>query len=142
MSRRVGLFLAMILVLVLSAACEGGTSGSVSGSSERCSSGGSGGTCSGKWKRLTGTYSKDVENDSIFSGDAIAVEVQVSVEAGTVRVSLEDPDGEVTSVDVAPGGTETLAGFAKGDFDAFDVRFQAVDGEATGVSWEIAYQIP
>jgi hypothetical protein len=142
MSRRVGLVLAMVLVLVLSAACEGGTSGSVSGSSERCSQKMGAGTCSGKWKRLRGTYTKNVESDYISSGEAIAVEVQVSVEEGTVRVYIEDPDGGVTSVDVAPGSTGTLVGFAKGDFDEFDVKFEAVDGEATGVSWEIAYQIP
>jgi hypothetical protein len=142
MSRRVGLVLMMVLVLVLTVACEGGTSGSVSGSSERCSHKVSGGTCSGKFKRLRGTYTKNVESERIFSGSAIPVEVKASVESGTLRVYVEDPDGEVTSVDVAPGGTGTLVGFAKGEFDEFDVKFEAVGEEATGVSWEIVYQIP
>lgn len=142
MRKRVWLVLFLVLLIVLSTACEGGTSGSVVGSRESCSSRGGSGTCKGSWRKLSGTYGQDIEDEWISGGEAITVKAQVSVESGTVRVSVESPDDQVSSVDVAPGKPATLVGIAEGAFEEFEVRFEAVEGEATGISYEIAYQLP
>ena len=141
-SRPLRTILALALIAALLIACQGGTSGSVVGSSERCSHNPASGTCEGSYRKLSGTYSKNVENDRIFIGMDIPVEVRVTVEGGAVRVSVESPDGEVTSATAEPGQPATLTGVAKGAGGRFIVRFEAVEGQATGVSYEIAYQIP
>lgn len=128
------------VLLVLGAACEGGTSGSVSGSRQRCSSGSRAGECSGSFNKLSGTYSLDVENESVVS--SAEVEVSAAVESGALRVYLKTPDGETTGVDVPAGGSATLRGTAKGEWDGFRVYFEAVEGEAEGVTYEISYQVP
>ena len=102
-------------------ACEGGASGSVVGSSERCQWGGSEGVCDGQIKKLSGTFTVDIEDDDIFSGDIINVEAVVSVEGGVIDVSVESPDGRITSLQVLPNRPGTLVGHAEGDFSAFEV---------------------
>ena len=140
MKLRMGIYVIVALALVVSVACEGGTSGSVTNSRRSCREGWGSGSCKGSYGKLSGTYSENIENDSISSNEAIDVEVQVSVEEGTIRVSVESPDGEELSAQATPGNPATLVAVAKGSFEEFDVRFEAVDGEARGVSWEIAYQ--
>jgi hypothetical protein len=132
--------LALAVTLVLCAACEGGTRGSVSGSRQRCSSSFRKGQCSGSFKKLSGTYSLDVENDSVVS--KVEVEVQASVQVGALKVYVKTPDDEIVSVDVPAGGSASLSGLAKGEWDGFRVYFEAVEGEAEGVTYEIAYQVP
>ena len=132
--------LAILAIGVLCAACEGGTSGSVSGSSQRCSQTYGSGQCSGSFKKLSGTYSLNVENDSVVS--SAEVEVKAAVESGSLKVYIKTPDDEITSVDVPAGGSATLSGVAKGTWDGFTVYFEAVDGQAQGVTYEITYQIP
>jgi hypothetical protein len=133
---------ALVLALVLATACEGGTSGSVVGSRQSCNYRMGSGTCKGSYRKLSGTYSEDIENDGIYASDAIQVRVEVSVESGVVRVSIKSPDGEVLSVDASPAQPATLTGIAGGFSEEFRVQFQAVDGEAAGVSYDIAYQVP
>jgi hypothetical protein len=141
-NKRIYPILAITLLAAVLIACEGGTSGSIVGGRESCTHRGSSGVCDGTWKKLAGTYGKDVENESISSGDAVDVQVQVSVESGKVRVSLQSPDGEESSVEVEPGKAATLSGMAEGSFEEFEVRFEAVEGEASGVAYTISYQVP
>ncbi len=127
-----------ILVLILSA-CEGATSGSVRNSSQSCRAGGGSGGCEGRIGRLSGTYGIDVEDEGISPGDTILLEVGVSVETGNLRVFFEDPDGQVTSVEVAPGMPGQLTGYVQGEFDGFGIGFQALSESAEGINYSLEY---
>ncbi|MFV9675470.1 MAG: hypothetical protein ACNYZI_08830 [Anaerolineales bacterium] len=131
----------ILLLTALLASCAGGTSGSVLGSRESCRINAGSGSCEGTFSTLKGTYGKDIEDEAIFSGDAIDVEIQSSVESGPVRISVESPSGEVTFIEILSGNSGTLIGVASGEFDGFEVVFEALDGEATGIIYQIAYQV-
>lgn len=131
----------ILLLTALLASCAGGTSGSVLGSRESCRINAGSGSCEGTFSTLKGTYGKDIEDEAIFSGDAIDVEVQSSVESGPVRISVESPSGEVTFIEILSGNSGTLIGVASGEFDGFEVVFEALDGEATGITYQITYQV-
>jgi hypothetical protein len=133
------LCLTVIFIAVL--ACEGGTSGSVTNSNQTCQSTGNRGGCEGKFGKLRGTYSLEIEDDEISSVDLINVEARVSVESGTVKVSVQGSDGEVSSVQASPDRAATLIGVVEGDFGAFEVTFEALDEEAITVRYNISYQI-
>jgi len=141
MLRRTIAWIPLLMIFLAMIACEGGTSGSVVGSSQSCQWGGSGGICEGKFKKLSGTYGVDIENDDISSGDKIDVEVEVTLESGVVNVSVESPEGRISSVQVLPNQPGTLIGQAEGEFSAFEVTFEAVDGDAENIVWSISYQI-
>ena len=129
----------LVLAMMLVTACAGGTSGSVVGGRENCRINGGVGFCEGKFNRLNGTFGKDIEDDFIFGGDQVDVTVEASVESGSVRISVEAPNGDVTSVDITPDSPGTLVGIAEGEFDGFEVTFQALGEEATGVQYRIDY---
>ena len=131
----------ILLLTALLASCAGGTSGSVLGSRESCRINAGSGSCEGTFSTLKGTYGKDIEDEAIFSGDAIDVEVQSSVESGPVRISVESPSGEVTFIEILSGNSGTLIGVASGEFDGFEVVFEALNGEATGIIYQITYQV-
>lgn len=130
----------LLLALVLLVGCAGGTSGSIVGSSQSCKTGGGSGSCSGRIGKLTGTYGMDIEDEGIFSGDPVDVELTLSIEVGLVDVSVEDPGGKSYSIEVEPGSEATLLGVSKGEFDGFQITFHAVDGPAEGLSYELIYQ--
>jgi hypothetical protein len=130
----------LLLPLVLLAACAGGTSGSIVSSSQSCKTGGGSGSCSGRIGKLTGTYGMDIEDEGIFSGDEVEVEITLSIEVGLVDVSVEDPGGKSYSIEVEPGSEATLLGVSTGEFDGFEITFHAVDGAAQGLSYELIYQ--
>ncbi|MGD8552922.1 MAG: hypothetical protein PVH60_04580 [Anaerolineales bacterium] len=129
----------LLLAPAILAACAGGTSGSVVGGRENCRINGGVGYCEGRFNRLNGTYGMDIEDDYIFGGDDVDVTVEAAVESGTVRISVESPAGDVSSIEVGPGSSGTLIGIAEGEFDGFEVTFEAVGGEATGVEYRIDY---
>jgi len=131
----------ILLLTVLLTSCAGGTSGSVLGSRETCRISAGSGSCEGTFSTLKGTYGKDIEDEAIFSGDAIDVEVQASVENGPIRISVESPDGTVTFIEILTGNSGTLIGVASGEFDGFEVVFEALEGEATGITYQITYQV-
>lgn len=131
----------LIAILLSSLACEGGTSGSVVGSGETCRAESGGGVCEGTFSKLSGTYGKDIEDDDIMSGDLIDVEVEVSVESGSVRISVESSEGGKVSTDAEPGQPGTLIGVADGEFEKFTVTFEATEGEARNVTYTINYRI-
>jgi hypothetical protein len=132
------LIAALILAL---AACEGGTSGSVIGSSESCSQRGDSGSCQGRYRTLRGSYGADIEHEGMSSFDTVQVQVEVSVESGNVNVSIETPDGERPSMTASPGAPVTLVGLAAGGMDGFEVRLEAANGEASGVSYTVVYEL-
>lgn len=129
----------LFTALILLSACEGSTSGSVVGVRERCRINGGVGFCEGQFRTLNGTYHKNIEDDFIFGGDSVEVTVEASVEEGTVRISVESPGGDLTSIDITPETPGTLIAVADGKFDGFEVIFQAIDGEAAGVEYRIDY---
>jgi hypothetical protein len=135
---RSAILFALLATLVLATAC--GTSGSVSGSRQSCSSRGSEGECSGSFKKLSGTYSLDIENEHVVS--EAEIQVKASVQTGPLKVYVRTPDDEINSVDVPVGGAATLLGTAKGEFDGFKVYFEAVEGQAEGVKYQIRYFVP
>jgi len=134
-------WLPILLLTTLLASCAGGTSGSVLGSRESCFINAGSGICEGTFSTLKGTYGKDIEDEAIFSGDAIDVEVQTSVESGPVRISVQSPSGEATFIEISSGNSGTLIGVASGEFDGFEVVFEALNGEATGITYQITYQV-
>ncbi|MFN2149077.1 MAG: hypothetical protein ACK2T2_11855 [Anaerolineales bacterium] len=142
MKQRAILILMLLLTLagLLLAACTGGTSGSIVRSSQSCKTGGGSGSCTGKIGTLTGTYGMDIEDEGIFNGDAIDVQITATVENGLVEITVEDPDGKAYSVQVEPGAQAELLGVSTGEFDGFQVTFRAVDGQAEGLSYELIYQ--
>ena len=141
MSNRQSYWIPILLLTVLLTSCSGGTSGSVRGSNESCRISAGSGTCEGTFNKLKGTYGKDIEDESKYSGDAIDVEVQASVVTGPVRISVESPEGEVAFVEISSGNSGTLIGVASGEFDGFEVVFEALEGEATDITYQITYQV-
>lgn len=133
----------MASVLVSGAlGCEGGTSGSVSGHRISCSGNSlGGGTCQGSFKKLSGTFSEDVEV-SRSAIHAVNAEVTASVEEGAVRVYLVAPDGTQTGAEMRPGSPVAISGPARGHTDEFRVYFEALEGSASGVSFEVSYSYP
>ena len=139
-SLRVSSLFALLAILVLGTACEGGTSGSVTGSRQRCTQRTGSGQCSGSFKTLSGTYSVDMESDSM--PDSVPVEVQASVENGALKVWIKTPEDGINSVDVPAGRSATLQGVAKGDWDKVSVYFEAISEKVEGVTYEIVYEFP
>ncbi len=142
MNKRTWLALTLVLVLIVVTACEGGTRGSVMGARQRCTHKVDSGKCTGSWRKLSGTYSVDVENDRLFGKTPVQVRVQASVESGRIRFWVKSPDSEITGAKAAPGKSGTLEGVATGSGDKFEVMFEAVEGPAQGISYEITYRIP
>lgn len=138
--RNLGRVASLLFALIILAACAGGTSGNVVGGRESCRINGGVGYCEGKFNRLNGTYDKDIEDEFIFGGDHVDVTIEASVETGIVRISVEAPNGSIASIDITPDSPGTLIGIAEGEFDGFEVTFEALEGEATGVEYRIDYQ--
>ncbi len=131
------LIVLLVLVTLIISACEGGTSGSVSGSSQSCSTDNNGGICQGHFKKLSGTFSEDIPITR--SVDEIHVAVDTSVDSGTVRVYLVAPDGTKTEAIVKPNEPASVSGIAEESFDTFRVYFEAMDGQAEGVTYKLSF---
>jgi hypothetical protein len=142
MMRKALLCLIAIALILSALGCDEGTSGSVTGQRISCSGNSlKGGTCKGRFKKLSGTFSEDIEvsRSAIHSVNA---EVTASVEEGPVRVYLIAPDETETSAEARPGSPATVSGIARGHIDSFRVYFEALEGTASGVSFEISYTYP
>ena len=142
MRRKAFLYLMAVALVISVLGCSGGTSGSVSGKRMSCSGDSlEGGSCKGRFKKLSGTYSADVEvsRSAIHSVNA---EVTASVEDGPVRVYLVAPDGTETTAEARPGSPVTVSGPARGHTDEFRVYFEALEGRASGVSFTVSYTYP
>ena len=132
----------LVGAVVLAVAACGGTGGSVSGASERCTRDGSAGRCEGAFASLAGTYDKIIEAEGCHTNVAVMVEVTVSVAAGTVKVKTTGPDGVDYIAEALPGSPAALTGAAAGCTNEFHVIFAAAEGEATGVEYAIQYEVP
>ena len=134
-------WLVLVVLLVAVLACES-SGGSAVGGSESCNRSGNTGTCEGTFSKLSGTYTKKIEAQYARTNDEVPVEISVTVEQGTVRVSVTAPDGTVASADSTSGSPASLSGTSTGNNDEFPVTFEAVGGDATGVSYSINYEVP
>jgi hypothetical protein len=135
--KRLALCLMLVLALFIVLGCQGGTSGSATGSSHSCSGGGGSGSCDGRIGKLSGTISEEFETSS--GADYVDVEATVSSESGIVRMWVMGPNDEKPTVEAGAGASATLKGQAEVSFDAFKVYFQAVDGTASGVKYTLTH---
>ena len=135
------LFCIFAFLITCLSSCEGGISGSVMGSRQKCSSDIAGGHCEGSFKKLSGTISEDMSMTRT-GFQTVKAEVWASVEEGALRVYLVDPEGVKTSQVVYPGQPATLVGEAEAYYDSFRVYFEALDGDAQGVEYVIDYTYP
>lgn len=141
MSKKSLMILSTLFMSILASACSGATSGSVRSASQSCLNLGGSGSCEGRIGRLNGTYGIDIGDEGISSSDLILVELSVTVELGTVRVFLEGADGDVTSAEVKPGSAVHISGFAQGEFDGFEINFEALGESAEGLTYNFNYTI-
>jgi len=132
----------LIGILALSG-CEGGTQTNVQ---SRCSGADGPNVCMVTLVSIEGgVYRHDIKNSSFWQGTtAIEVTVRITVEKGTIRVWLEDSQGNKTLAGVEPGQTAELKGVAYvtgTDKRSFSVYFEPL-GEtkrAENVQAEIRY---
>jgi hypothetical protein len=142
MMRKVFLCLMAVALVISALGCSEGTSGSVVGKRMSCSGNSlKGGSCKGRFKKLSGTYTAHIEvsRSTIHS---VLAEVTADVEDGPIRVYLVAPDGTETSAEVRPGSPATISGPAEGYADKFRVYFEALEGTASGVSFTVNYTFP
>jgi hypothetical protein len=141
MKHRIIIVLMITLSSIMLSACEGATSGSVRNSSQTCHNLGGFGDCEGRIGRLSGTYSIDVEDEGISTGDEVVIQLTISVEEGSLQVSMLGPDGATTSAVVDPGVPANMTGSVQGDFDGFEIVFQAVGESSVGIDYSLRYFI-
>jgi len=142
MMRQALLYLIAVALVMGALGCSEGTSGSATGKRLSCSGNSqSGGTCKGGIKKLSGTVTADIEV-SRSSINSVGAEVTASVEEGPIRVYLIAPDGTETSAEVRPGSPAAISGPARGHIDEFWIYFEALEGTASGVSFEVRYTYP
>ncbi len=132
----------VLVLILLSTACSGGTSGSVSKGGENCSTSPSEGYCEGRYNKVTGTYSMRINQDGLPS--SVNVSIQVAVESGQLNIGIETPDGEIVQASASPGTpaqfeatavVETFMGER-----GFRVIFETVGESVEGVTYNINYQ--
>ena len=136
--------ISLVLVLLLSLIGCDGTGGTATGGRQSCKTTGSSGTCEGSYKKITGRFTVDVEDEFMGGGDTVEVEAPVAVENGALRVEITSPDDEAISDVARPQRPPTVIGPSKiGAFDALSVVLEVVEGEqATGVTYTIAWHRP
>ena len=132
--------LLLMLLAVSVGACTGeGISGSAHGSSQRYHVSDEEGSAEGSYDKIKGTYLAEFEI-SIFNDDVVTVNISASVEVGRLRVYLKDTDDSIVDVYIEPGQSGTLTGQAAVHFDeTFRIYFEAVDGEAEGISYTMDF---
>ena len=128
----------LVLAVILSlSGCDSG--GSVMFARNSCSSSSSkgGGHCNGRFGKLKGTYGQDMSINR--NTHSIRVKINASVENGRIRVYLKDPEEKETGMTLSPGQSGQLSGTAAGWSDHFVVYFQALDGEAKDIKYEVTF---
>lgn len=137
----------ILLALILAAlACSGGTSGSTSGSRQSCQSSGDAGTCEGGYAKLSGTTTQKIELDFYKKGDPVLVEGTFSVGSGGLKVSIEAPDGTLTTAEAQPGAPAMLSGVGtvQSSFDelSLSLTLEALDETAEDIVYSISFRQP
>ena len=142
MIRKTFLCLIAVTLVVSVLGCSEGKSGSVVGRRLSCSGNSlKGGNCKGRFKKLSGTSTANIEV-SRSAINSVNAEVTASVEEGPIRIYLVAPDGSETSDEASPGSPATVSGPARGHIDEFWIYFEALDGTASGISFEASYTYP
>jgi hypothetical protein len=137
MKIKIWLLVAVLIATML--ACE--SSGSATNSRKSCSSSGNSGTCEGSFGSLTGKYSQELGTDAL-SGNLVNMDGTFAVESGSLRVWIIDKNGAEADVLVTPGEPASLSGITETSMDGFTVYFEAVDGEAAGITYTVNYRVP
>jgi len=141
-------FLLLLVGILALAGCGGGAQTTVR---SRCNSTNGSNVCTVTLVSIEGgVYRYDVKNSSFWPGtNAVEVTVRISVEKGTLRVWLEDPQRNTIIVGVEPGQTAEIKGTAwvTGIGErSFSVYFEPLgEGEAKraeNVQAEIRYNTP
>ncbi len=101
----------------------------------------------GEFSAAGGTYKNRFETPSSLIGYEVDVEFSIAIESGEMTVSLIAPDESRISETVTPTNPVTLSGRSIIDTDAqiyyIPVVFEvAGEGEATGISFKLTYQVP
>ena len=140
------LLIILTTLLLAAIACSGGTGGSVSGTQQSCNSSGGSGTCDARINKLSGTFTHKVDTGFYNQGDPVFMEVDVTVQTGQMKMTIESPDGFVTSIEVNPGTTNKLTGISTVDY-SMDEKFipltlEALDGDVEGIEFTIAFSQP
>lgn len=101
----------------------------------------------GEFSAAGGTYTNRFETPASLPGYEVDVEFSVAIESGEMTVSLVMPDESRISETVTPTNPVTLSGRSSIKTDAqiyyiplvFEV---AGEGEVTGISYKLTYQVP
>lgn len=138
--------LILTALLLITTACSGGTGGSVSGTRQSCRASGGTGTCEVKINKLTGTVTHRVQTDFYHEGDPVFVEIDITVQSGEMRLTIESPDEFLSSVQVSTGTNNTLTGIATVDSFMDEVyiplTLEALNGDAEGLAFTLSYSQP
>jgi len=139
-------FIFIAAVMLMATACSGGTSGSVSGTSQSCQASGGTGTCEVEINKLSGTVTHRVPADFYREGDPVSVEVDITVQSGEMKLTIESPDGFLNSIEVSPGTTNKLTGIAVVDSFMDEVyiplTLETLNGDAEGITLKISFSQP
>jgi hypothetical protein len=139
--------LGVLIAMLVLAGCEGGTRTKVT---SRCSRSGGSNVCTVTLVSLEGgPYRHVIRNDRFYGGTSnVDVTAEITVEQGTVRVWVEDREGNQSVVEVEPGQPAELNGVASltvlSDERSFSVYFEPLDEtqRAENVQAEIHYGSP
>jgi hypothetical protein len=126
-----GRLLLSFLVLVTLAGCE-----ALAAYGGACPYAEDTGRCEGRISSLDEAYSHEIYAERRV---AVGFSANVSVEQGRVNVSVESPNGDVTSVVATPQEPAVFEGMAVVRSEYFDVTFEPVDGKAFGIHFVVEY---
>jgi hypothetical protein len=125
---------ALVVFLLLLAACEGGFTSM--GSSERSQLTGRGGFVEKSMRRANGSITEEIEVDG--SGGRLDTQVTLAVEQGTFAIELLDADDNVTlSLEATPGSPASGRGYLETVFGTAQYRVTAE--EAQGVRYRLDF---
>lgn len=136
--------LVLIFLLLTPTACKSG--GSITGLQESCNLTDAYGSCEAKFRSLSGRYTKRFETNSTFPGEEAQSEITLSVEEGSVRVSIVKPDGTNISGVATPDKPITVTGTSMITAGAtmyyIPIIFEALEENASGIEYVFSYQTP
>jgi hypothetical protein len=140
------LFFVIAVLLLGSIACGGGTSGFVGGSHRSCEFNGGIVTCTGLVYKLIDSHDMKIDANYFRKGESVIVEGTIAVEIGRVKITLTGSDGTVTTANAAPDSPATFESLVTVESFIDDIyipiTFEALDEEASGLSYLITIQEP
>ena len=105
------------------------------------------GTFEGSYTSVVGSYIRRFETLPTFPGYEANVEITISIESGTMKVAITQPDETVISEIVTPNNPITLSGLSiieSGvEFYYIPIIFEAIgEEEVTGIQYTFSYKAP